>query len=170
MDFSGPLKDKCVIRDCISPVHFQEEQGVSALNSRDTEKVIIDHDTCKNVCTSPVSKTQTPLLKLKNCAIRRGRVFLSQIDEAHTYIADPSFSEESHSACGEMSMSIKPAQKFKRLRKVEDTKSNMNQKDNFLASTANFFESSSPASNPTHYKHGQGDFNLFGASFVPLLY
>lgn len=149
------------------PVHLHKEQDVSSLSSSETKEVIIDKGTNKNVCTSPINETQSPLLDLKNCAIRRGRVFLSQIEEGHAHNTDPSFSEEAYPAdCGEMSESIKPARKFKRLRKAEDTERNMNQKNNKLfASTANFLKPSS-ASNPAQYKHGQGDFSLFSASFV----
>lgn len=45
-------------------------------------------------------------------------------------IVDPSISEESHPICGEMSECIELARKFKKLRKLEDTLSNMNQKNN----------------------------------------
>ena len=107
------------------PVHLHKEQDVSSLSSSETKEVIIDKGTNKNVCTSPINETQSPLLDLKNCAIRRGRVFLSQIEEGHAHNTDPSFSEEAYPAdCGEMSESIKPARKFKRLRKAEDTERN----------------------------------------------
>lgn len=166
MNSSGQSRNKYVIRDCISPVHLLEEKDVSSLSSREIEKATIDNGTGKNVSISPVNDTQSPLLELKNCAIRRGRVFLSPIEEGHTLIADPSLNEESPSGCGEMSVGIKPARKFKRLRKVEDSESNMNQKSNVVFDkTGNFFKSSS-ASNPTRYKHVQGNC-LFGASFVP---
>ncbi|TKY68079.1 Fanconi anemia group M protein [Spatholobus suberectus] len=156
IDERGKSRYNSVIRDCMLPVHLHEEQDVSSLSSRETKKIIIDRSTDTNVCTSPVNETQTPLLELKNCAIRRGRVFLSQTEEGHTHHTDPSFSEESLPDCGEMSESIKSARKFKRLRKAEDTESHMNQKNNKLfASTTNFLKSSS-ASNPARYKHGQG--------------
>ncbi|XP_050888499.1 DEAD-box ATP-dependent RNA helicase FANCM isoform X2 [Lathyrus oleraceus] len=165
----GKSRNRFVIRGCISPVHLQEEQDTGSLSCRETENVIIDSgngknvctspvnnsDNGKNVCTSPVNETRTPLLELKNCAIRRGRVFVSQIEERHMHIIDPSISEESHPSCGEMSVSIKPARKFKRLRKIEDTESNMNQKNNnIFDSTTNFSKPS--ATNPPRYKHGQG--------------
>lgn len=167
MKFSGQSRNKFVIRDCILPVHLQEGQDVSSLSFRETEKAIIDSGTGKNVSTSPVdNETRTPLLELKNCAIRRGRVFLSPTGERHTQIPEPSFSEESHLGSGEMSVSIKPARKFKRLRKAEDCESYMNQKNNNLIdSTENLFKSSS-ISNTTRYRHGQGDLSLSGVSFV----
>ncbi|GAU15560.1 hypothetical protein TSUD_45970 [Trifolium subterraneum] len=156
IDERGQSKNRFVIRGCISPVHLQEEHDVPSLSCRETEKVIVDSGTGKNIRTSPVNETQTPLLELKNCAIRRGRVFVSQIEEGHIHNVDPSFSEESHPSCGERSVSIKPARKFKRLRKVEDTESNMNQKkNNIFYSTANFSKPSL-ASNPKRYKHCQG--------------
>ncbi|KAK7263790.1 hypothetical protein RJT34_31387 [Clitoria ternatea] len=150
----GESRKKSVIQDCILPLHLQEEKYISSLST--SEVVINDGDTGKNVCTSPVHETQTPLLDLKNCAIKRGRVILSQAEEGCVHITDPScFSEEVYSGCGEMSVRIKSARKFKRLRKAEDTESNMNQKNNKLsAATANFPKSS--ASNPLLYKHGQG--------------
>ncbi|CAJ1978219.1 unnamed protein product [Sphenostylis stenocarpa] len=118
--------------------------------------VNIDRGTDKNVCTSSVNETQGPLLELKNFAIRRGRVLLSQTEEGHTHNTDPSLSEEALPAdCAEMSEGIKPARIFKRLRKSVDTESNMNQKNNGLfASTVNILKSSS-ASNPSQYKHDQ---------------
>ncbi|RDX61299.1 DEAD-box ATP-dependent RNA helicase FANCM, partial [Mucuna pruriens] len=157
IDERGKSRCNSVICDCMLPVHLHEEQDVSSLSSKETEKVIIDRNTDTNVCTSPVvNETQTPLLELKNCAIRRRQVFLSQTEEGHTHNTDPSFSEEALPDCGEMSESIKPAHKFKRLRKADDSESNMNQKNNRLfASTANFLKSSS-ASNPPQYKHSQG--------------
>ncbi|XP_027355173.1 DEAD-box ATP-dependent RNA helicase FANCM isoform X2 [Abrus precatorius] len=153
----GKSRNKSVIRDFILPVHLQEEQDVGSLSSRENKKAIIDNGTSKQVCTSPVvNETQSPLLELKNCAVRRRRIFLSPTEEGHTHFTDPSFSEESHAACGEMSVSIKPARKFKRLRKAEDTESNMNLKNNKLfASRANFLKSSS-ACNPAQHEHGQG--------------
>ncbi|KAL5097685.1 hypothetical protein RYX36_002012 [Vicia faba] len=78
-----------------------EERGKS--RNKETENVIIDSDNGKNVCTSPVNETQTPLLELKNCVIRRERVFVSQIEERHMHIVDPSINEESHPSCGEIS-------------------------------------------------------------------
>jgi Fanconi anemia group M protein len=167
LNFSGQSRNRFVIRGCISPVHLQEKHDVPSLSCRETEKVIVDSGSGKNVCTSPVNETQTPLLELKNCAIRRGRVFVSQIEEGRIHIVDPSFSEESHPSCGERSVSIKPARKFKRLRKVEDTESNMNQKKNNIFDSTMNFSKPSPANNPTRYKHGQGDFCLFWASFIP---
>jgi Fanconi anemia group M protein len=167
LNFSGQSRNRFVIRGCISPVHLQEKHDVPSLSCRETEKVIVDSGSGKNVCTSPVNETQTPLLELKNCAIRRGRVFVSQIEEEHIHIVDPSFSEESHPSCGERSVSIKPARKFKRLRKVEDTESNMNQKKNNIFDSTVIFSKPSPANSPTRYKHGQGDFCLFWASFIP---
>ncbi|XP_061362869.1 DEAD-box ATP-dependent RNA helicase FANCM, partial [Gastrolobium bilobum] len=157
IDERGQSRNNFVIRDCISPVHLLEQGNVSSLCFRETEKVIIDSGPGKNASTSPVvNETQTPLLELKKYAIRRGRVFLSPTDEDHTHIADPCFSGESHLGCGEMSLSIKPARKFKRLRKADDIDSNMNQKNNnCFASTANLLKSSS-TSNPTRCKHGQG--------------
>ncbi|KAL2618007.1 hypothetical protein AAZX31_08G233700 [Glycine max] len=157
VDERGKSRYNSIIRDFVLPVHLHKEQDVSSLSSSETKEVIIDKGTNKNVCTSPINETQSPLLDLKNCAIRRGRVFLSQIEEGHAHNTDPSFSEEAYPAdCGEMSESIKPARKFKRLRKAEDTERNMNQKNNKLfASTANFLKPSS-ASNPAQYKHGQG--------------
>lgn len=180
MNFSGKSRNRFVIRGCISPVHLQEEHDTGSLSCRETENVIIDSgngrnvctspvnnsDNGKNVCTSPVNETRTPLLELKNCAIRRGRVFVSQIEERHMRIVDPSISEESHPSCGEMSVSIKPARKFKRLRKIEDTESNMNQKNNNIFDSTTKFSKPS-ATNPPRYKHGQGDFCFVGASFVP---
>lgn len=160
MYFSGQSRNKTDIQDCILPVHLQEKHDVGFLSCKDAEKVSIDSGSRKNVCTSAVNETQSPLLEMKNCAIRRGRVFLSQIDEGHTHIADPSLSEESHPGCGEMSVSIKPARKLKRLRKIEDTENNVSD------STANLLKTSF-ASIPKRYKHGQGDFCLFGASYVP---
>ena len=167
MNFSDKSRDKFVIRDCILPVHIREEQDISSLSSRGTEKVIIDSGPGKNVSSSPVDNgTQTPLLKLKNCAIRRRRIFLSPTEEGHSHMSDPSFGEESHLGSGKMSVRIQPLCKFKRLRKAEDSDSNVNQKNNNpCTSTANLLKSSS-SSNPTRYKHGQGDFRLFGASFV----
>ncbi|XP_058769697.1 DEAD-box ATP-dependent RNA helicase FANCM-like isoform X1 [Vicia villosa] len=134
---------------CTSPV-YDSGNGKNVCTSP-----VYDSDNGKNVCTSPVNETRTPLLELKNCAIRRGRVFVSQIEERHMHTVGPSISEESHPSCGEMSVSIKPARKFKRLRKIEDTESNMNQKNNnIFDSTANFSKPA-PATNPTRY-HGQG--------------
>ncbi|XP_045830757.1 DEAD-box ATP-dependent RNA helicase FANCM isoform X1 [Trifolium pratense] len=155
IDERGQSRNRFVIRGCISPVHLQEEQDVPSLSCRETEKVIVDSSAGKNVCTS-VNETQTPLLELKNCAIRRGRVFVSQIEEGRIQNVDPSFSEESHPGCGERSVTIKPARKFKRLRKVEDTESNMNQKKNNIFDSTENVSKPSPASNPKRYKHGQG--------------
>jgi len=42
------------------------------------------------------------LLELKNCAITKGRVFFTQLEEGHKHIVDPSFNEESHPSCGEI--------------------------------------------------------------------
>lgn len=156
IDERGQSGNRFLIRGCISPVHLQEEQGVDSLSCRETKKAIVDSGTGKNVCTSPVNETQTPLLELKNCAITRGRVFVTQLEEGHKHIVDPSFSEESHPSCGEMSVSIKPARKFKRLRKIEDTESNMNQKNNNVFDSTSNFSKPSSASNPTRYKRGQG--------------
>ncbi|KAL5097682.1 hypothetical protein RYX36_002009 [Vicia faba] len=99
----GKSRNKFVVRGCISPVHLQEQQDAASLSCRETENVIIDSDNGKNVCTSPVNETKTPLLELKNCVIRRERVFVSQIEERHMHIVDPSINEESHPSCGEMS-------------------------------------------------------------------
>ncbi|KAL2329415.1 hypothetical protein Fmac_022842 [Flemingia macrophylla] len=153
----GKSRYNSVIRDCMLPVHLHKEQDVSSLSSRETEKVLIDRCTHKNGSTPVVNKTQTSLLELKNCAIRRGRVILSQAEEGHVHNTDPSFSDEALPDCGEMSERIKPVHKFKRLRKAEDTESNMNQKNNKpFSSKANYLESSS-ASNPAQYNHGQGE-------------
>ncbi|XP_020214184.1 DEAD-box ATP-dependent RNA helicase FANCM isoform X2 [Cajanus cajan] len=154
----GKSRFNSVIHECMLPVHLHQEQDVSSLSPWETEKVLIDRGTNKNACTSPVvNETQTSLLELKNRAIRRGLVFLSQTEEGHVHNTDPSFSDEALPDCGEMSESIKPARKFKRLRKAEDTESNINHKNNkIFASTANFLKSSS-ASNPARYKHGQGE-------------
>ncbi|XP_073225685.1 DEAD-box ATP-dependent RNA helicase FANCM [Cicer arietinum] len=156
IDERGQTRNRFIFRGCISPVNLQEEQDAGSLSCREVEKVIVESGIGKNVCTSPVNETRTPLLELKSFPIGRGRVFVSQADEGHFRIADQSFSEESHPGCGEMSVSIKPARKFKRLRKIEDTESNVNQKSSTVFdSRANFLRPSS-ASNPTRDKHGQG--------------
>jgi len=167
--FSGKSGLHSVIGDCILLVSVHKEQNVSSLSSRETKTVHNDKGTDKNVCTSSVNETRSPLLDLKNCTIRRGRVFLSQTEEDHIHNFDLSLSEEALPAdCGEMSESVKPARKFKRLRKAEDTESNRNQKNNkSFSSTVNFLKSSY-ASTPAQYKRGRGDFSLFSAFFVPL--
>ncbi|KAK8463640.1 hypothetical protein PHAVU_011G000500 [Phaseolus vulgaris] len=153
IDERGKSGYHSVIRDYILPVSVHKEQNVSSLRSRETQMVDNDKGTDKDVCTYSVNETQSPLLDLKNCIIRRGRVFLSQTEEGHIHNSDQSLSEEALPAdCGEMSESIKPARRFKRLRKAEDTESNRDQKNN---STVNFLKSSY-ASNPAQYKHGRG--------------
>ncbi|XP_027911773.1 DEAD-box ATP-dependent RNA helicase FANCM-like isoform X2 [Vigna unguiculata] len=146
-----------VICDYILPVSVHKEQNVSSLSSGETKMVDNEKGTDKNVCTSSFNETQSPLLDLKNCTIRRGRVFLSQTEEGRVHNSDLSLSEEGLPAdCGEMSESVKPSRKFKRLRKAEDTESNRNQKNiKFFDSTVNFLKSSH-ASNPAQYKHGRG--------------
>lgn len=169
MNSSGNSGLHSVICDYILPVSVHKEQNVSSLSSGETKMVDNEKGTDKNVCTSSFNETQSPLLDLKNCTIRRGRVFLSQTEEGRVHNSDLSLSEEGLPAdCGEMSESVKPSRKFKRLRKAEDTESNRNQKNiKFFDSTVNFLKSSH-ASNPAQYKHGRGDFSLFSAFFAPL--
>ncbi|MED6114318.1 hypothetical protein PIB30_079116 [Stylosanthes scabra] len=133
-------RGKSVIRDCILPVQLHKEQDTSPLSC---EKVVIDGSTGKNFTSSPVyNGTRTPLLELKNSAIKRRRIIISQTVEGHSHKSDSSFSEESHLGSGKIpgTISIKPLRKFKRLRKAEDDDSKVNQENN----------------DPTRYKHGQG--------------
>ncbi|XP_017433050.1 DEAD-box ATP-dependent RNA helicase FANCM isoform X3 [Vigna angularis] len=157
IDERGKSGYHSVIRDYILPVSVHKEQNVSSLSSGETKMVDNEKGTDKNVGTSSFNETQSPLLDLKNCTIRRGRVFLSQTEEGHVHNSDLSLGEEALPAdCGEMSESIKPSRKFKRLRKAEDTESNRNQKSiKFFYSTVNFLKSSH-ASNPAQYEHGRG--------------
>ncbi|MED6106842.1 hypothetical protein PIB30_008229 [Stylosanthes scabra] len=133
-------RGKSVIRDCILPVQLHKEHDTSPLSC---EKVVIDGSTGKNVTSSPVyNGTRTPLLELKNSAIKRRRIIFSQTEEGHSHKSDSSFSEESHLGSGKIpgTVSIKPLRKLKRLRKAEDGDSKVNQENN----------------DPTRYKHGQG--------------
>ncbi|XP_019465460.1 PREDICTED: Fanconi anemia group M protein isoform X1 [Lupinus angustifolius] len=152
IDERGHSRNKFVIRDLL-PVRPHERQDVNSLSYRETEKVIIDCGTSKNVSPAVDNETQTPFLELKNRATKRGRVFLSPTGEG---IPNPSLSEESHLGCGEMSVSIKPTRKFKRLRKAGDCENSMNQNNNNLVgSTANLSKTSS-ISDTSQYRQGRG--------------
>ncbi|XLR14107.1 hypothetical protein HN51_035008 [Arachis hypogaea] len=138
-------RGKSIIRDCILPVRLHEEQDTCPLSSMRSEKVVIEGSTGKNVSDSPVDNgTRTPLLELKNSAIKRRRIIISQTEEGHSHMSDPSFREESHLSSGKMpgTVSIQPLRKFKRLRKAADGDSKVNQENN----------------DPTRYKHVQSHF------------
>ncbi|CAL0329459.1 unnamed protein product [Lupinus luteus] len=152
IDERGQSRNMFVIRDFL-PVRPHERQDVSSVSKFPTPFRAIDCGTSKNVSPAVDNETQTPFLELKNRAIKRGRVFLSPTGEG---IPNPSLSEESHLGCGEMSVSIKPARKFKRLRKAGDCENYMNQNNNNLIdSTANLFKTSS-ITNTSQYRQGQG--------------
>ncbi|KAI4332333.1 hypothetical protein L6164_017253 [Bauhinia variegata] len=151
-----------VTQDCILPIHCHAEKQVKSLSPGKNEKAIADSGSDQNDAPfSPVdNETETPLLELKNCAIIRGRIFLSQnVQEGQTLVANPtnhSFSEESHLGCEDMSGSVKPVRKFKRLRKVDNTRSNRNRKSMKSSAPTADLVKSRRTSNPASYKHVQG--------------
>ncbi|KAF7836457.1 DEAD-box ATP-dependent RNA helicase FANCM isoform X1 [Senna tora] len=146
----GNVKFAGVIRNCNPPVHLQKEQQISSLSSGENEKVIIDTETgVNNISVSPAGNgTQTPLFERKSCVIRRGRVLISPtVEECQTPVADSinhSFSEESFFGCGEMSGSVKPVHRFKRLRKADASGSNRNEnsRKDYISPTENLAKSS----------------------------
>ncbi|XP_054813100.1 LOW QUALITY PROTEIN: DEAD-box ATP-dependent RNA helicase FANCM-like [Prosopis cineraria] len=156
----GLLRSQLVIRDSKPPIQLQTEQITSC--SRTNEKVLIDNATdVNNVSIDPADiETQTILFERKSCAFRRGHVFSSPtVEEGQNPFADitnHSFSEESPLCCGEVTESVKPARKFKRLRKDGDGRCHRKEKSlKDRVSTENLGKISlTPGSKQN--KHGRG--------------
>ncbi|XP_028805744.1 DEAD-box ATP-dependent RNA helicase FANCM-like [Neltuma alba] len=121
----GLSRSQLIIRHCKPLVHHQTEQQITSSLGTNEEVVIDNAADVNNVPIDPSNnETQTLLFERKSRAIRRVHVFSSPVvEEAQNLLADitnRSFSEDSPLCGGNVADSVKPAHRFKRLRKADD--------------------------------------------------
>ncbi|KAK4256250.1 hypothetical protein QN277_009138 [Acacia crassicarpa] len=162
IDERGSSRSQLVVRDCEPLVHLQMEQQITSSLGANENAIIDDATNVNNASIDPANnETQALLFERKSCAIKRGQVFRSPtVEEGQNPFADITnrgFSEESPLCCGDVAESVKPACKFKRLRKADGGRRHRKEKrrKDHVVSTENLGKiSSTPDS--THKKHGQG--------------